>query len=1156
MYAHLHNHTSASMFDGAQSPETLAERVDSLGMDGVALTDHGHCYAWPEFQVACEERGLKPILGIEAYLVEDFGEVDRVRDKPSASRSEYEQDILNQSFHQVLIAKTQRGLQNLMKLSSWAGTDGFYSKPKIDFARMRRFSEGLIATSSCVQGIIPQAMVAGDMFRHFSRPERIQKVRELTERYLDIFGDNFYLEAHRHGYEDEETVAKGVKWLSRQYDIDIITANDCHYPTEDDFWLQDVKTCISMSDPGDPEFVDDPDRMQYAHENLYVKGAEEMIELFPEFPEAAQNTVDILAECDARLPLDDGEYYFPDYPELQDNETPAERLKRECAHRFLDRYPNPTEQHKERMRYELGVIRDMGFSDYFLIVKDIVEAARARGVPVGPGRGSAAGSMVSYVLGITNLDPIEHGLLFDRFLNPERQTMPDIDIDFDDSRRGEVVDYIYERYGEDRVAQIITFNRYKTKNTIKDAGKVFRMEPSELNKITSRIDDDRRSDPISEILEHNDELDHLRQTDSRFERVCRVAENLYGMESHTGIHAAAIVVTPGELDSYLPVEYDDGNRYSDGILRTQFDGDELEDIGLLKMDILGLKTLREIRLATEMAQKRDPAFDASALTDRDDTDVYEHIFGEGRTIGVFQFGSPPMREALRQMKPKQFKDITAMNALYRPGPLQFLDNYIDRMHGEEEVEYFHPDAKPYLEDTYGIMVFQEQIMQVCRELAGFSLGEADILRRAVGKKKRKLLMKQKEKFIDGCQDTKGMSKTKAESIFENIEKFARYGFNRSHAAAYSALAYKQAYLKHYYPAAFFAASIRAQDDDDKRAALISEAEVFGIDVQRPSVNESEEYFAPVGDQDVIRFGLGSLKHVGQEAQNILDERDANGSFQSFMDFVTRVIPNKTAAQSLVQAGALDDFDLSRAAMYEQLEEALTYARKMRDKRRGKRKSEPDRPDLSDQEEWPAKMRFQQEREVARIYTTGHPADRYHRVAEHLDGTEFIRRSSRYGNTKYRAQVGAILTVDEATTRNDNPMWWVRYLTQDGDIRKEPIFQNRYDDLQEHLRRDEPVVLLGRADTDGEYADQYTIDGIVPMRRALGVLAQVVQVHTHTPEAAKEVLRYSKRLSDGDLQLWVKGPGSDGTETVRLKRTVRLDYDHLNDLSQLGQVDVY
>lgn len=681
-------------------------------------------------------------------------------------------------------------------------------------------------------------------------------------------------------------------------------------------------------------------------------------------------------------------------------------------------------------------------------------------------------------------------------------------------RRDEVIQYIADTYGEDRVAQVITFNRYKAKNALKDAGRIFKMEFPEINYLTKKIPP-MESDPAGEVVREIDALSERARSDERFRKAVEVADDVYGMISHTGNHPAAVVVTPDKVQNYVPTEK------KDGVTISQFDGDQLEDLGLLKIDVLGLKTLRTIRLSRDIVEERTgEPFDASLLEARDDPEVYRKVFAEGKTLGVFQFHSPGMRSYLDEMEPETFTHIVAMVALYRPGPMELIPDFIARMHGDEPVVYLdesiHHEVKDevadILDDTYGIMVFQEQIMQVAQRLAGFSLGQADILRRAVGKKKKKLLMEQKEKFVSGCVE-EGHGEALGEKIFDLIEEFADYGFNKSHAAAYAAIAYQQAYFKAHHPTAFFAASLRTEDKEDDQVALISDAEAHGVEVLPPSVNESGPGFTAVEGKRQIRFGLGTMKHVGQEAGRIIEVREEGGPFASYEAFVLRAIPNKSALRSLIKAGALDEFEMSRRAMFEAMDPLLDYARKLRDFRRGDRKSRPEKPVITDQPEWPAKMRFEQERDVAGIYTSGHPIDRFPELVDALGGLSY--RGARAGQgdgglveATFRVHCGSILDVEEAETRRGTPMWWVRYVTPEG-LHEEPLFWNRRQKITgfpeaengsldkasseafpsegplsgaSSLEMDVPVFVLSVADRRGTYAGMWSVHDLVPITK--------------------------------------------------------------------------
>ncbi|MCS3627175.1 DNA polymerase-3 subunit alpha [Salinibacter ruber] len=951
-----------------------------------------------------------------------------------------------------------------------------------------------------------------------------------------------------------------VQYLASKYDIPVITANDCHYAREEDYEIQKVRTCLSLSEGGgDNLHFDDPEATKYAHENMHVKGVQEMIGLFEEFPRAAENTMEIAEACDARLPMDEGEYFFPEFPDLGPAETPKERLTQECAKGFRRRYPNASQAHQDRMRYELGVIDEMGFNDYFLIVANLVRWAKAQNIRVGPGRGSAAGSMVTYCLGITNLDPMKHDLLFDRFLNRARTTMPDIDIDFDDDRREEVISYIGERYGEDRVTEVITFDRYKLKSSVRNLGRIFGLKPTEQDAVADKIEaleDEEGVSTIEEALDVSPGLRNRREEDERFDRICKRADDLQGLARHAGRHPAAVIVTPGEMTDYVPTRTMKSGGEDHTV--THFDGDQLEDIGLLKIDVLGLAALNEIDTALEMAQDLGHNITEEDLDGRDDPAVYENIFAEGDTRGIFQFESGGMRQFLAEMEPTEFVHIAAMNALYRPGPMEQIPSFIARMHGEEETIYIDrsihdqikEDVADVLDDTYGIMVFQEQVMQVCRRLAGFDLGEADIMRRAIGKKKQKLLMEQKQKFVQGCID-QGYGRELGETIFQKIEEFADYAFNRAHSSSYAALAYKQAYLKHYCPAAFYAAAVQAEGNDEKRAALIRDLSERGVEVKRPSINESKAGFAATSD-NVVRFGLSTIKNVGKQAQVFLEERERGGPFESFMECLCRCTPNARAVKSLIKAGAFDDFDLSRATMMENHDKVLTYARKRRDYRQGSRKSMPDAPQIHEVGEFPRKSRFRQEREVAVTYTTGAPTDDVEWLARHLSGHEHVHKG-----TRYRLELATILEVRDATTSTGNRMWWVTYRTADGEVPDSAaMWDSTYEAISEHLEPDTPVVLVLETDVAGDYAGSYTVENAVPARQIPARLGQVACVETDSPEAARRALERLSELPEGEMRAWVKGPFCSDTgqrKILTLGRTVSADAEALEELSRIGNL---
>jgi DNA polymerase-3 subunit alpha len=698
--------------------------------------------------------------------------------------------------------------------------------------------------------------------------------------------------------------------------------------------------------------------------------------------------------------------------------------------------------------------------------------------------------------------------------------MPDIDIDFDDARRHEMFDYLRETYGDEQTAHIITFSTLGEKSGVKQFGRVMGLDFGETNRLTNDLDER----DLDEALDGDTELAARYEADDRVTRTVDYTKQADGFKRGTGIHAAGMVVTPGPLTNYVPTARVKHKALGKKVKVTQFDMDYIDAMGLVKLDVLGLKTLRVIRQAINLVETvRGETVDEEAMKAHDDPSVYRDIFAEGLTLGIFQFESSGMRQWLKKLKPTEFNDLTAMNALYRPGPMKLIPNYIRRKHGNEEVEYFHPDVEDILEDTQGIMVFQEQVMKVAQRLAGFTLGEADVLRKAVGKKKEKLLLKQKEKFVQGCMDNSmwDISKEKAESIFALIEEFAAYGFNRSHAAAYSAIAYQTGWLKKHYPVAFYSAAIDAESDDEGRAALIQEAKRLGIEMRPPSVNKSQKTFAPDPDDDFIRFGLGGLKHVGQEAEVIINEREQGGEYQSFFDLCERALPNAGALKSLILAGACDDFGLPRSIMYEKAGQVMKYARKLRDYRTGDRKSKPERFELIEDGEtgfeWPDHMKYAQEKEVAGTYTSGHPLDPYDEIIDTLDGFE-ATANTRRGQQEYVLTPVVVENVKEATTSNDNPMWWVTY--NDGIKQKEePVFKWNYTKMEAHLKEGARLALI-RKRGQGEYAGKYDIVAAIPLDRLMEEWAEVVSVKVVDRSDVMQ-LRAIAQEFPGDVEVWFR-----------------------------------
>ncbi len=886
---HLHVHTEYSLLDGASRISDLMVHAKSLGMRAIALSDHGNLFAVPAFYQAAENTGLKPIIGCEFYFCdhETF-----VKEK--------------NNYHFLLLAKNQIGWKNLLSLSSLSYLEGFYYKPRIHWGLVEQYREGLIATTGCLASMVNQKLLAG-------REE--EALRDFL-RLRDLFGEDFYVELQDHGMRDQHRIAPTLLAWARRYGVKVIATNDVHYTCLEDAELHDVllaiQTASNYDDPQRFRFTDDQGRL---NRHFYLKSPEEMLtmRLFHENPISLKNTLEIAEKVELKLNFNQS-LILPRYPIPESFGSMGAYLRHLAYAGAWERYGEPLrEEVVQRLEHELEVIERMGFEGYFLIVQDFVAEARRRGVWVGPGRGSAAGSLVAYCLGITSVDPIAYQLLFERFLNPERISPPDIDIDFDDEGRARVIAYVQEKYGAANVAQIITYGTMGIKTAIRDVGRALNIPLSEVNKLTSYIPE-KPNITLEEALKPEENpkaafLEQIYKDDSHpLHKVLQWAHRLEGMTRHTGIHAAGVIIAPEALYNYVPLAIATREETSRQVI-TQWDGPDCEKIGLLKMDFLGLKTLSILKTAVELVQKLTGSSEPLDLEKipLDDPKTWR-LFQEGRTVAIFQFESEGMQKYLRLLKPTCIEDLIAMNALYRPGPMENIPSFVRRKHGEEPITYLHPDLELILKNTYGIMVYQEQIMQVAQVLAGYSLAEADLLRRAMGKKKKEIMEEQQAIFVERAV-ARGVKRSVAEEVFDLMARFAEYGFNKSHAAAYSLLAYRAGYLKAHYPSAYMAAVLTHHADNyDKLGFFIQEARNSGVEVKPPCVNESFLTFS-VPDEKHVRFGLGGIKHLGEKlAEAIVRERRQGGLYQDIYDFVKRLYPyglNKKALESLACAGALD-----------------------------------------------------------------------------------------------------------------------------------------------------------------------------------------------------------------------------------------------------------
>ncbi len=898
-FVHLHCHTEFSLLDGAIRLKDLCQRAKDYGMPAAAITDHGNLFGATLFYLQCQKIGIKPIIGCEVYVCHDH--TDR------------ESELARKRHHLILLAKNNEGYKNLIKLVTRGYLEGFHYKPRVDKQLLKQYSNGIIALSACIAGEIPRAIIAQDM----------EKALALTHEYASIYPDNFYLELQANGLKEQTVVNDGLIEIAKQTGLPLVATNDCHYLDASDVDAHDLLLCIQTQTTHD-----DPKRMRFGTRDLYYKSIEEMEKDFSHVPEALANTIHIANQCNVELTFD--KPYFPVYtvPEGMTPDTEFRRLAEEGLEKRLAKHPDAEnidkKLYQDRLQLELKVILEMGFPGYFLIVQDFINWAKNNNIPVGPGRGSAAGSLVAWALRITNIDPIPYNLLFERFLNSERVSLPDIDVDFCERRRAEVIRYMVETYGEDSVAQITTFGKMKAKAVVRDVGRALGMSFAETDRIAKLVPDDLKM-TVQKAIDNEPELKKLYDNDAQIKRLLNTSLRLEGLSRHASTHAAGLVISDKPMTEYLPLYK--GKR---GELVTQFDMKMVEKVGLVKFDFLGLKTMTLIQDTLDAIKhqgKQAPDLETLSL---DDTTTYE-LYARGDTDGIFQVESSGMRQYLRQLKPSCFEDIIAMLALYRPGPLGsgMVEEFIKRKHGIVEVSYPVDSLEECLRDTYGVIVYQEQVMQIAQIVSNYTLGGADLLRRAMGKKNAEAMAMERSKFITGATQN-NISEDKAHEIFDLMEKFAEYGFNKSHSAAYALISYHTAYLKAHFKVEFMAALLTSEmGNQDKLLKYVAACKDLDIDVLKPSVNESLRAFS--ARENAVIFGLGGIKNVGDEAiREIEDARKENGPYKSLLDLAYRVNLRKVTKrvfESLIKGGACDCFEVSRAAMLATLDVVITKAQK-------------------------------------------------------------------------------------------------------------------------------------------------------------------------------------------------------------------------------------
>lgn len=1003
-FIHLHVHTQYSILDGATHIPELVSRAKELNMPALAITDHGNMFGVKKFYDEARKKGIKPIIGCEVYLA------------PNSRHDKTDKEDRNR-FHLILLAKNKLGYHNLIKMVSLSYIEGFYYKPRIDWELIEKYNEGLIACSSCLGGELPKAVL--------KKSEK--EAEEVLLRYKSVFGSDYYVELQNHGYDDQVKANEIMIRLARKNDVKIIASNDVHYLNEEDSEAQDILICL-----GTGKDYNDTSRMQFTGQEFF-KTSDQMKALFPEHPEAISNTLEI-AEKVEEYELD-REILLPafDLPEgFSDQDTYLHHLSYEGA---KIRYKAVDETVRERLDYELKIIANMGYAGYFLIVQDVISAARKMGVAVGPGRGSAAGSAVAFCTGITDIDPIKYKLLFERFLNPERISMPDIDIDFDEDGRDEVLKWVVKKYGKERVAQIITFGTMAAKSSIKDVARVINLSLAEANRLSKLVPDEPKV-KLSNAYKENSDLKKEKKSGTELVmKTLTLAETLEGSVRQTGIHACGVIIGPEDLIEHIPLS----TSKDTDLYLTQYDGKYVEKVGMLKMDFLGLKTLSIIKEAIDNIKlSRNIDVDIDTIS-YEDTKTFE-LYQKGETVGTFQFESPGMRGHLKELKPTSIEDLIAMNALFRPGPMDFIPQFIKRKHGREEVVYPHPWLEEILSDTNGIMVYQEQIMQAAQIVGGFSLGSADILRRAMGKKSMAEMENQKAIFTDGAEK-KGVPKEKAEEIFGIMQEFAKYGFNRSHSAAYSVVAFQTAFLKANYPAEYMAAVLSRNFSDIKKIKVyMDECRRMGLAVLGPDINESFLRFT-VNQKGDIRFGLAAVKGVGAGAvEEMIRERNANGAFKNIYDFVERInlkSVNKKVMESLALSGALDNHSDYQRCQYiaeddkgqSFIEHITRYGTKMQEEKDAAQQSlfggqaevAVMRPNPHACAEWSTLQQLNQEKELVGIYLSAHPLDDYQLEIDHFCNANLSDLQNLESlNGKELRVAGIVTQAEHRTTKNNKP----------------------------------------------------------------------------------------------------------------------------------------
>ncbi len=1048
-FTHLHLHTEYSLLDGAIRLKDLFPRAKEYGYGSLAITDHGGMYGVLKFYQQAIKAGIKPLIGCEIYVAPGHR-----KDKSARNQSEA-------AYHLVLLAMNNTGYKNLLKLVTLANFEGFYYKPRVDKELLTELNQGIIALSACLHGEVAHAFLKHDE----------KKARALAETYASIFKDRFYLELQENGIPEQDEVNKALLSLGKTLGIPVVATNDCHYLNREDAEAHDVLLCIQTG-----RTVNDPKRMKLSTDKLFFADQDEMLSRFSWCPEAIAATDEIASMC--QVDIETGKHHFPVF-RMESSLSYEEEFEKRARQGFEERLAiqkcirEHEEVYRERFQEEIDIIKEKGFASYFLIVADFINWAKEQGIPVGPGRGSAAGSLVAYSMKITDIDPVKYGLFFERFLNAERVSLPDIDVDFCMSRRDEVIKYVTGRYGgDDHVAQIITFGQMKAKAVIRDVGRGLGMPFQDVDRIAKLVPD-RLNISLEDAIKMEPQLKELQKKDPQVAKLLTIAKSLEGLQRHSSTHAAGVVISDKPMMEYLPL-----TKGQEGETVTQFDMKDVEKVGLIKFDFLGLKTLTVIDTALKLIEQHyGEKIDISNI-DLDDRETF-NLLSEGDTTGVFQLESSGMKSLIRRMRPTAFSDLIALVALYRPGPLEsgMVDDFVRRKHGEVEVEYLLPELEPILKETYGVIVYQEQVMKIAQVLAGYSLGEGDLLRRAMGKKIPEVMEAQKERFMKGAKE-KGIPLDKAETIFDLMAKFAGYGFNKSHSAAYAMISYQTAWLKAHYRVPFMASLLTNElGSTDGVVKFLSECRASNIEVLPPDINSSRTDF--IIEENTIRFGLAAVKNVGSAAIDIITaERDKNGPFKSLEDFVSRVDlrkVNKRVMESLIMCGAFDCFGLKRSQMMEVVEDAINYGHaKQKDRSMGQKSLFDIMPSedagnissfkIPEMEEWPEMERLAREKATLGFYISGHPLDQFRDELSRLSALNTENLSNVPDGS--RADIaGTVRIKKEKITKNKDKMAFLVLEDLHGSV-EVLCFSRVYEAYQNVINSEKPLYVEGIVKKEG------------------------------------------------------------------------------------------